>query len=210
MKANHVLLLITILSRANEHLETIASYEQLHQWTKVGERTLKSLVGELVGKGWLTYERGNSRGFSNVYQIAASKLRPYAKYYLPDTQSKVSEYKEGRRERRAQSLEFNTKNRPRVLREDEDISILEEGTYFVKPNDNKVYLVREDGCHRYAVSMDALSDFERAYAARIEHDFAAPFVLSEEELQALEEANAQRKPFRKDLSEEERQESKKK
>lgn len=208
MKTNHVLLLNTILSRANEHLETVASYEQLHQWTKVGVRTLKNLVGELVDKGWLTYERGNSLGYSNVYQIAVSKLSPHAKYYLPDAQSKVGKYKDGRREHKAQSLEFNTKNRPRVLREGEDISILEAGTYFVKPNDDKVYLMREDGCRRYAVSMDELNDYDRAYASRVERGFEAPVVLSEGELQALEEANAMRQPFLqwKDLSEDERQE----
>lgn len=205
LKANHILLLNIILSKANQHLETIASYEQLTKWTSVAERTLKNLVKELVAKGWLTYKKGNT-GYANVYQIAVSKLHPYAKYFIPDTQSTVCKYKDGMRERKAQSLEFNTKNRPRVLREDEDISILEPGTYFVKPNDSKVYLVRDEGHNLYAISLDTLSDFDRAYESRVKRDFKHDVVLTDDELSALEDANNKRQPFRqwKDLSEDER------
>ncbi|PWI34668.1 hypothetical protein DI392_06100 [Vibrio albus] len=205
LKANHVLLLTTILSKTNKDLEAVASYEQLAKWTMIGERTLKSLVKGLVDEGWLTYQKGNT-GYANVYQIALAKLRPHAKYYLPEAQSKVCKYKFGKRELKALSLEFNTKNRPRFLREDEDISILEAGTYFVKPNDSKVYLVRDDEKRRYAVSMDELSDFERAYASRIDNDFEMPVVLTDVELKALDEANNMRKPFRQweDFSDEER------
>ena len=161
-----MLLLSTLLTKSNQYLETLASYKQLSRWTKLADRTLKGLIKSLVEAGWLKYHRG-STGFSNVYQIQTAKLRPHAKFFIPETQNEVSRYQHGRRELTAEVLAFNTKSRPRVLTESEDISILEPGTYFVKPDDSEVYLLRYEGDKLVVRSMRELSDYDRAYTSRI-------------------------------------------
>ncbi|SEG46677.1 helix-turn-helix domain-containing protein [Vibrio hangzhouensis] len=162
--------LVTILTHANGALECIASYEQLTQWTALSQRTVQTHVKALCDDGWLTYSKGNT-GYANVYQVQVDRLCRYAKYYLPQSQSEVTKYKGHKRKTHYKSLGFNTKDRPYVLREDEDLSLVEDGTYFVRPNEQVVYLMRDLGGHMQAIDTRRLSDFDRAYKSRVQMSF---------------------------------------
>jgi len=165
LKSNHVLLLTILLLNSNESLETIKTYEELVKLTHLTDRTLKSLVKHLVEVEWITYKKGNT-GFANVYQLQVSKLANHSDLFIPKTQSPVCRYKKGKRSTDAESLGFNSKSRPRVLKEAEDVSLLEAGTYFTYPHDDKVHLLRDINGKRIVTCLDALSDAERVEAQR--------------------------------------------
>lgn len=175
--------LLAIVTSMNVALECIASYEQLANWTSQSERAVRAQVKALCEGEWLTYSKGNT-GYSNVYQVQTKKLRDYAHYYLPKTQSEVCKYKGYQRTNKHESLAYNTKARPYVLREDEDMSILEDGTYFTKPNDLSVYLMRDVGGCMVATDIKALSDYDRAYSSRREQLFDSltrePLIMPED------------------------------